>query len=105
MFFHAHNFAPHHLAYESGHAEEIGVAFFDGLPSYRLGLAASLQILPGSSVVWQPSERDAGTIGAVFFSSLETTLAHSCEEYDLIKYFEIAGPVRIICRSADIDTS
>jgi hypothetical protein len=100
-----HNFVPYHLAYESGHAEEIGVAFFYRLPSYSPSLAASLQILPGSDVVGQSSERDAGTIGTLFFPPLETTFAQSCKEYDLIKYFKIARPVRIIRRSADIDTS
>src|ERR1700693_2762375 len=65
--FRAHNFAPYHLAYESGHAKQIGAAFRDGLLRNDTRVMADLQILPRPGVIRQRPEGNARAISALLF--------------------------------------
>jgi hypothetical protein len=86
------NFAPDHLAYDSGYTEKVGVATIDRVPRDYLGLPTSAYILPGSGVIGKRAEGNELTISALLIISRALNGPYASDNNNFIECFQVAAP-------------
>jgi hypothetical protein len=92
MFFHAHNFVPYHLAYESRHAEKVAIAIFYGSPRNYSSTATSAYMLPGPGVVRQWAKGNARAVCTLPFIFRGLAGADPSDDGYFIECFQVTAP-------------
>jgi hypothetical protein len=86
------NFAPDHLAYESGHTEKVAIAIFYGSPRNYSSTSTSAYMLPESGVVRQWSKGNARAVSTLPFNFGGLAGADPSDDDYFIECFQVAAP-------------